>query len=89
MKNIEKQERDPSENDYDNIFVTILLQDYINFYSIVVLHKSLCPSLDSVTTLTQTIRKFIHKAREYMRAYIEGHTIGCGLETALKQYKSH
>ena len=56
-------------------------------YSIVGLRKSVCPSLDTVKT--QTIRKFIRKAREYIRAYREGHTIGCGLATALKQYKSH
>ena len=56
-------------------------------YSFPGLEKTIIPALDSVSV--DLIRKYFRKAREIMRAYREGHTPGCELEAALKEYKSH
>ena len=45
------------------------------------------PGLDSVTV--DNIRKFFQKARDYERAYREGHTAGKIVEQAVKKFKSH
>ena len=50
------------------------------------LEKTIIPALDSTSV---DLIKYSRKTREIMRAYREGHTPGCALEVALKEYKSH
>ena len=59
---------------------------HINF-TIPGLRNIIEPGLDSVSV--DLIRKYFRKAREYERAYREGHQAGMEVEMALKQYKSH
>ena len=45
------------------------------------------PGLDLVSV--DLIRNYFRKAREYERAYREGHQAGMEVKMPLKQYKSH
>ena len=45
------------------------------------------PALESISI--NLIRKYFRKARDYMRAYREGHASGKELEKAVNKYKSH
>ena len=56
-------------------------------YTFIQLERTVGPALDSVDI--DLIRKYFRKAREYMRAYREGHSAGPELLQAVKQYKSH
>lgn len=59
---------------------------YTNF-TLPGLRRILPRSLDSVELTS--IRKYFRKAREYERAYREGHAAGKSVENAVKMYKSH
>ena len=51
------------------------------------LERTISPALEAAST--DLIRKYFRKARDYARAYREGHTAGPEVEKALKTYKSH
>ena len=59
---------------------------YSNF-TLPKLRQIIHPALDSVST--DLIRKYCRKARDYKKAYMDGHTAGKEMETAIKSYKSH
>ena len=59
---------------------------YTNF-TLPGLRNIIAPALDSVTV--DNIRKFFRKARDYEKAYREGHAAGKMVEQAVKKYKSH
>ena len=59
---------------------------YTNF-TLPKLRQIIDPALDSVGV--DLIRKFVRKARDYERAYREGHKAGKDVENAVKKYKSH
>ena len=59
---------------------------YTNF-TLSRLRQIMDPALDSVTV--DHIRKFSRKARDYEKAYREGHKAGKAVEDAIKTYKSH
>lgn len=54
-------------------------------YSIVLLHKTVVPALESVPL--ESIQKHFMKVRHYMFAYLEGLKGGVELEGLVKQYK--
>ena len=51
------------------------------------LRRILPQALDSVSVTS--IRKYFRKARDYERAYKEGHAEGKDIENAVKRYTSH
>ena len=51
------------------------------------LRQIINPALDSVGV--DLIRKFARKARDYEKAYCEGHRAGKAVKDAVKLYKSH
>jgi hypothetical protein len=59
---------------------------YINF-TLPGLRRILPQALDSVSVTS--IRKYFRKARDYEKAYREGHAAGKEVENAVKRYKSH
>ena len=59
---------------------------YTNF-TLPGLRRILPQALDSVSVTS--IRKYFRKARDYEKAYREGHAAGKEVENAVKRYKSH
>ena len=59
---------------------------YTNF-TLPGLRRILPQALDSVSVTS--IRKYFRKARDYEKAYSEGHAAGKEVENAVKRYKSH
>ena len=64
--------------------IKVYARAHTNF-TLVKMRQLLDPALDSVTV--DLIRKYFRKARDYERAYREGHKAGKAVEGAVKLYK--
>lgn len=56
-------------------------------FTLMKLRQIINPALDSVST--DLIRKYARKARDFERAYLEGHKAGKPVQQVIKIYKSH
>ena len=66
--------------------VKVYCRAHTNFTR-VKLRQIVNPALDSVSV--DLIRKYARKARDYEKAYCEGHKAGKSVQEAVKKYKSH